>query len=227
VNNPTGFHRDHMVSIAYGWENKIDPLIISHPANCEIMLSNDNIKKGSACSITIETLLYRIEKWNNELEYPSKTFISTKYVMPESRKQTISDFNKSQITYTDGVTNIRQHKDLPPPIGFKKGMKSSNKRKPRLITDTHRQNLSNAASKLKSYTNGITNIRQNKNLPVPDGFWTGSTTRLQTEEEKKKEHDNLSKATKDQKYYTNGVKIIRQHKDLPAPFGFVAGRILR
>lgn len=67
-NNLNGVSRDHMVSVKYGYENNIDPTIIAHPANCRLMRHNDNVSKYMDCSITLEELLIRIEKWNDK--YP-------------------------------------------------------------------------------------------------------------------------------------------------------------
>jgi len=63
-NNPNGISRDHMISIKYGWENNIDASIISHPANCKLLQNPENQNKNGNCSITLEQLLYKIEKWN-------------------------------------------------------------------------------------------------------------------------------------------------------------------
>lgn len=60
-----GATRDHMVSRNYGWTHKIDPEIIRHPANCQIMLSTDNSSKGEKCTITLEELLDRINHWED------------------------------------------------------------------------------------------------------------------------------------------------------------------
>jgi len=65
--NLGGVSRDHMVPIMYGFNNNIPTEIISHPANCEIMIHNDNVSKGAIPSITLESLIYKIEKW--ELKY--------------------------------------------------------------------------------------------------------------------------------------------------------------
>lgn len=65
-NNLNGVSRDHMVSVDYGWQNKIDPKIISHPANCVLMQHSDNFRKGTSCSITLDELLVRIEQWNKK-----------------------------------------------------------------------------------------------------------------------------------------------------------------
>ena len=67
-NNLNGVSRDHMVSVKFGYENNIDPNVISHPANCRLMRHNDNISKNKDCSITLEELKIRIEKWNNKYD---------------------------------------------------------------------------------------------------------------------------------------------------------------
>ena len=59
-------HRDHMVSIKYGYENHIPSHHISHPANCAILLEKDNIIKGSNSSITYQDLLERINHWDSK-----------------------------------------------------------------------------------------------------------------------------------------------------------------
>lgn len=62
--NLNGISRDHMVSIKFGFKNNIDYNIINHPANCKLMRHNDNVSKHSNCSITIDELLCRINRWN-------------------------------------------------------------------------------------------------------------------------------------------------------------------
>ena len=64
-NNLNGISRDHMVSVMFGFENKIDPEIISHPANCQLLRHNDNVSKGKKNKITVEDLIERIKNWNN------------------------------------------------------------------------------------------------------------------------------------------------------------------
>lgn len=68
-NNLNGVSRDHMVSVRHGFDNFIDPAIISHPANCRLILQKDNASKNKKNEITYEELLSRIEKWNEK--YPS------------------------------------------------------------------------------------------------------------------------------------------------------------
>lgn len=65
-NNLSGISRDHMLSISYGYKHDIDPEILSHPANCELMLQRDNVKKRSDCSISLEELQERIIWWDKK-----------------------------------------------------------------------------------------------------------------------------------------------------------------
>lgn len=65
-NNLKGVSRDHMFSIKRGYEMQIDPYLISHPANCELMLQTDNFRKLTDCSITKEKLVERVEDWNKK-----------------------------------------------------------------------------------------------------------------------------------------------------------------
>ena len=63
-NNLNGVSRDHMISVSYGFDNNIPPDVIGHPANCMLMLHYKNSSKHISCSITIDELMHRIEKWN-------------------------------------------------------------------------------------------------------------------------------------------------------------------
>ena len=69
--NLYGVSRDHMVSVRYGFDNGIDPMVISHPANCKLLLHSKNVSKGTSCEITIDELLNRIKDW--DIKYPSKS----------------------------------------------------------------------------------------------------------------------------------------------------------
>lgn len=64
--NLNGVSRDHRVSVKFGWENGIDPEIISHPANCQLMRHNENISKHKKCSIILNKLQESINEWNNK-----------------------------------------------------------------------------------------------------------------------------------------------------------------
>ncbi len=65
-NNLGGVSRDHMVSIKYGFLNTIDTKVISHPANCRLIIHNDNVSKGKKCFITIDQLNDRIRIWDQK-----------------------------------------------------------------------------------------------------------------------------------------------------------------
>jgi len=62
--NLNGVSRDHMYSVMGGFRNNIDPKIISHPANCKLMIHNNNVSKFDKCSITIDKLEDKIKKWD-------------------------------------------------------------------------------------------------------------------------------------------------------------------
>jgi len=67
-NNLGGVSRDHMFSVREGFEKDIDPKIISHPANCRLMIHSENISKNKKSIITIEELLERIKEFNKKYE---------------------------------------------------------------------------------------------------------------------------------------------------------------
>jgi predicted nucleic acid-binding Zn ribbon protein len=63
-NNLNGVSRDHMYSINEGFKKKISTKLISHPANCKLMIHNENSSKSNKCSITLEELKNRIILWD-------------------------------------------------------------------------------------------------------------------------------------------------------------------
>lgn len=65
-NNLTGCSRDHLYSISDGYKNKIDPKIISHPANCNIVIHPENQKKHKKSSITLDELIERIKLFDEQ-----------------------------------------------------------------------------------------------------------------------------------------------------------------
>ena len=70
-NNLNGVSRDHMFSVSEGFKQNIDPYLISHPANCKLIIHNDNQKKKHNSSITLEELKLKIKNW--DLKYPIGT----------------------------------------------------------------------------------------------------------------------------------------------------------
>lgn len=47
----------------------------------------------------------------------------------DSHRRKISETISNMVCYTDGITNIKQDKDLPPPDGFRRGMSRKKKQK--------------------------------------------------------------------------------------------------
>lgn len=69
--NKNGWVKDHMFSVWDGWkhpEGPIDPSIISHLANCRIMLQQENALKHTDSSISLEELKQRIKDWDNNID---------------------------------------------------------------------------------------------------------------------------------------------------------------
>lgn len=62
-NNLSGISRDHMLSIHDGFNQNVDPALISHPANCRLLKHSDNKLKGTTSSITLDELKERIATW--------------------------------------------------------------------------------------------------------------------------------------------------------------------
>ena len=69
--NVNGVSRDHIISVSYGFKHNIDPLIISHPANCRLLVHKDNKKKSGHCDLTLEDLLLKIEQWDKKYKSTS------------------------------------------------------------------------------------------------------------------------------------------------------------
>jgi hypothetical protein len=73
TNNPNGVVRDHIISKNYGWKHSIDPSIISHPANCQIINNYQNIKKGTRSDLFLSTLLEEIDHWESKFGANGRT----------------------------------------------------------------------------------------------------------------------------------------------------------
>jgi len=63
-----------MYSIEDGFLNKVEPCLISHPANCKLILQRANSTKYKKSSITIEELKERIKNW--DLKYNNQNISS-------------------------------------------------------------------------------------------------------------------------------------------------------
>jgi hypothetical protein len=117
ISNVNGVCRDHIISKKYGWDNKIDPSIISHISNCQFLLNSDNVRKGSSCGCSIDEL-YRAIELSEEIKI-NNTFKS-KPKSEEHRKK-ISKTNSLYMTITNEIVNVRILKTEKIPLGFRKG----------------------------------------------------------------------------------------------------------
>lgn len=61
--NLNGVSRDHIISISFGFKNNINPNIIRHPANCDLLRHKENLSKSSKCGMTLDELLDKIKSW--------------------------------------------------------------------------------------------------------------------------------------------------------------------
>jgi len=78
--NINGVSRDHKISIKDGFRRLINPLLLAHPSNCELILNKHNQSKCDKCSITIDDLLRKIKEFDNKYgkyyKEELKTYIS-------------------------------------------------------------------------------------------------------------------------------------------------------
>ena len=65
-NNLKGISRDHMFAVINGFNELIDPYLISHPANCRLIIHTNNISKGANSILTYDELVKRVEDWNSK-----------------------------------------------------------------------------------------------------------------------------------------------------------------
>lgn len=64
-NNLNGCSRDHLYSVSDGFINSVDPKIISHPANCQVIPHRKNQSKNKKSVITLDELHERIKQFEN------------------------------------------------------------------------------------------------------------------------------------------------------------------
>ena len=64
--NTNGVARDHLYTVADGFKNGVEPEMLAHPANCQLILQEDNVRKRDTSTITLEELKQRIANWNRE-----------------------------------------------------------------------------------------------------------------------------------------------------------------
>ena len=66
--NLGGVSRDHMLSVRDGFNKGINPKLLAHPANCRLMIHNENISKNKKSILTENELLIRIEEWDKKYD---------------------------------------------------------------------------------------------------------------------------------------------------------------
>ena len=120
--NPQGVCRDHILSIADGFRQGIDPEIISHPANCQFITYHENNVKNSDSWISKNVLLERIQKWNKGNFEQIFEVTHKRLPRSEEHKKKISKTNSQYMTITDGKINKRIPKTESIPQGFRRGM---------------------------------------------------------------------------------------------------------
>lgn len=87
VKNLNGLTRDHKVSVRDAILYRYDPYYIKHPLNCEFMLHNQNIQKGTSSSLTYDELVRLVDAFVTEsgLEPASIAYEATASTMNASR----------------------------------------------------------------------------------------------------------------------------------------------
>jgi hypothetical protein len=121
TNNKQGVCRDHIISVEYGWRNNIDPKIISHPANCQLLSNLDNITKGTGIGMSIEELIKKIQTWDKNNIQP--IVITSKHLSKtQEHKEKISASMSGKIYITNGIINTRLNHNDTIPEGFWRGM---------------------------------------------------------------------------------------------------------
>ena len=65
-NNLGGVSRDHMYSVKDGFENNVPPELLAHPANCRLIIHNENVSKHKNSCITLDELKERIALWDKK-----------------------------------------------------------------------------------------------------------------------------------------------------------------
>jgi len=70
-----GVCHDHMFSVKSGFDLKMHPDIISHPANCQFLMNSVNSLKGSDNAISKEILFDNILKWATKHNEPFDNYL--------------------------------------------------------------------------------------------------------------------------------------------------------
>lgn len=106
--------RDHILSRSEAYQKGYDPAHIRHPANCQFITNQENIRKNSHSDITYEQLLERISLWEKnvvpELAKERRTVEKSSQHIVNIRNSIVNRLNKiraGEITSTMGKVGGR------------------------------------------------------------------------------------------------------------------------
>jgi len=68
--NLNGVSRDHIVSVRFGYDNNVDPYLMSHPANCQLLQHGKNVSKGKKSNLSLDELIEKVRVWNLKYNLP-------------------------------------------------------------------------------------------------------------------------------------------------------------
>lgn len=70
-----GIVRDHMFSVYDAYKISLDPILVSHPANCKLMVNIHNLNKNRKSSITLQDLIVRILQFESKYKTENNKII--------------------------------------------------------------------------------------------------------------------------------------------------------
>lgn len=84
LTNGTGYHLDHVYSIMQGFVYSIDPKIIGHACNLQMLSSVDNLAKSAECWITLDELDRKIYRFdiNNKNNWVAEVINGIQWKFP-------------------------------------------------------------------------------------------------------------------------------------------------
>jgi hypothetical protein len=99
--NSKGVVRDHRYSRYSGFKNNVDPIILRHPANCEIILHKDNLSKAKkghryedSDSITLKELFNKIINYQKQWKEQEKCIQLIKEYEMKNEENNLSGVEK-------------------------------------------------------------------------------------------------------------------------------------
>lgn len=67
--NLDGISRDHKFSVIESFKRNLDPILVKHPANCQLLRQRENARKRHNCSITLEQLIKEVQRFEEKYNY--------------------------------------------------------------------------------------------------------------------------------------------------------------